>query len=529
MSITDHLAKCTRVRDPASRGPFMVAPVSETGRARTVFILLSLGSLMCLLAALGDVVCTWSDASQTYICSGEGSQVVIGGGGPSGGSPVVTNDLGSCTNCSAISPQALALLADDLDAMRDFVFDDAGDILSSCYDLREYLQSKADEIGTFHLVPVGTIGDMRTDATNYMYTVTNAQTDAMKAAWGSLGAISAAQKNTGMAHACNAVYYYANNSVLPTINRSFSALYDIEQRADTIQSVTVPNNGTGAIDGIVADMRAGAVACRNCGDGDGGGDGCGGTNTTMWCTFEQGEAMKSLLSEMSNYLASCSAKLASISNYTYEAWQAIRSGLFTDYTAIPDSSTLGDTWQNVYLAGSETSWGYAPTNILSRIELLLYGISGVGTNENPFASISTNGVFGSFDQSYANLESSLNLTTDWDDTDTKSFGNAVVSFFRAFEVHNEPLYVDTELIPRVNLSEQRRDGTSTQQVIVPSIHVGEESLSAFNSMQSISRAGFSILYAFGSATLVFMFWMGYIHKATKFIKWITMIVQNFLQ
>lgn len=471
-----------------------------------------IATLLLTLTLHAEVICIWD--GNGYTCSGSGTQVNVIGGGEL--APVVTNGVGVCTNCAAISPDQLCSLADQIEERAGYIKEATDNIMDKAYTVQQSIDEHRDEISTYRTFGYRNVPGVISTITNYAYYTNNAQAYAMRYA----GAPASGSYNTNnlstspswMAVAGNAVYYYANNTVVPQLNQYYQDISDISGQA------AIANNAAWVItEDLLPELREGCTACQS-GTGSGGGGGSsGGTNSNVtvtgdWCTFDQGEAIKRLLSELSNYVARCEGRLLGISNNTAIIIQSIKDAFYSPYNAIPEYAGLGgQTWQDVYLQGADTPWGYESTNYLARIELLLYGLSGVGTNST----------FMGEDEDFSQAEQNLNalknslggIRSDADGTQAETLGQAVVNFFNAFTPTTKALDDGDELIPEIPYS------LGGQEYMVPGINATGRNVQLYNTLQPFVRGTCTALYCFIGALSVFFYWRWFAEKCVAFSKW----------
>lgn len=509
--------KKPRVRGPNFSGLYTFARVKKFGTRAVACVSLFLSVSLSPLCCFSDVSCSWDGTSWT--CSGEGSGIVVGPGGSGGGvlppETVITNYIGVCTNCSNIAPSDLRDLVDAAKGQNAQLAEYAAELQRKADSHKESIESNLTEIATYQTWTVPSV------ATNYAFSTQNSQAEGMRQVFNS-ALQTGNTRNYQTMGAGNGIYYYANNSVAPHLQ----AQADFCDTAWSYAGAIISESQV--LDATLDTIRAGAVECM--GDANSPTNDPSGTVSGNWCTKDQGNAITNLLNELKAYLKKVDDRLVAQTNYQRECRDIIRSGLFTDYNAIPPLSQLGGNWQEIYLDGNETNWGYQPTNILARIELLLYGMSQVGTNQTAFSdeSISSTEAAESFDDAKDNLTTTFSsLTTDLDGRPYQSLGDSLIGFFRSFEYRPQPLYADTTLIDSFTVSEQSRDGSLTR-VVVPAIRVGAETVGVFNSMSRISSTMFTAIYLVFYGYMVFLFWRGYSLLAVKFFQWIIQIIQSFL-
>lgn len=490
-------------------------PIEGRGKSFPLMIVTLLFTI-CLQA---EVICIWD--GNGYTCSGSGTQVNVIGGGEL--APVVTNGVGVCTNCASISPDQLCALADQIETQAGYIKQATDNVMDKASGVQSLIDEQRDEISTYRTFGYRNVSGIIYNITNYAFNTDNAQAAAMRHAGapasGGYDTNSISSAPMSMAIAGNAVYYYANNTVLPQLNQYYQDASDISGEA------AIANSAAWSItDELLPELREGCTACQ-AGTGSGGGGSSGGTNsngavTGDWCTYDQGEAIKRLLSELSNYVARCEGRLLGISNNTAIIIQSIKDAFYSPYNAIPEYAGLGgQTWQDVYLQGADTPWGYEATNYLARIELLLYGISGVGTNNEAFAELTDQ--MEDTDSAIDNIRAQLGtLRSDASGQQAQTLGQAIVNLFDAFTPTASELSSGTELMPSTTYS------INGQEFEVPQIIAQGGAISTFNSIQSVTRAVATAIYGIAGAFAIFLYWRWFADKAIFFSKWAVELVST---
>lgn len=460
-------------------------------------------ALFAALHATADVRCIWD--GQTYVCSGEGSRVEVIGGGSS--EPVVVTNLwGVCTNCVAMSPYYCNLLRTYIESELDSARSELYYVRSTASDVLLFVTNTVADISTFRRFTQSSNSASEISAalialTNYVFSVSNTQTALVSAYISSQVPLGSSLRNSLVVGYNNGIYDYAQ-IVAPNFSIQKSNLLYIIQNSDEVDynlrslSVIVDDN----------------LVCDECqveyepGGSPGGGSG-GGSDTGRWCTEEQGEAIKSLLGDLKTWAERQHAQVVAISNYVRASYETLRSGLYSDYTAIP----RGEDWQNLYLNGQPTGWGYDPTNIIQRIEVLLYGISGIATN-TPSLDDTTPSAEDTVDDL---SDATASIATDADGTAASTLGNAVVNFFRAFSPHTKNYQGGEEIIAEVSI----KVGDDTHYV--PAMRLGSSGflVDTMTVVRTFVNGLCSVLFWVGGAFVIFRFWAWFSAWCIRLSKW----------
>ena len=387
---------------------------------------LAIAAAVSTFAASAVVQCVWDNNSGTYICSGEGSLVTVIGGGD--GDVVVTNVVGVCTNCVAMSPEYVR-------SWKSTALDEIGFIDSELSQARRLAQTVTNDLNAVAHAADGLdyySGNYQSalDRNSFIesHIIPNSNTLVYASAASAFNLNSTGDifpVGSGAGRVCavigcwNGALAYANQ-VAPTARDSIDNAEQIEGIVGYVVDERLPTMRV-----IIGDLSDEECTAQ----WDGGGEGSGATTNSLsgnWCTYDQGEAIKQLLADLKEWGRQAVVRLTAISNFTQQTVQTLRSGLFSDYSAIPQEMD----WQTVYLQGQPTAWGYDPTNILQRLEMLVYGISGIGTNSTAF----TTDDYPDEENAAEAITNALDLTTDAAaaQAGANTLGNALVDFFDLF-------------------------------------------------------------------------------------------------
>lgn len=464
--------------------------------------------LFAAFSASADVICVWNGSS--YDCSGDGTRVQVVGGG-SGGEPVqlvVTNFWGVCTNCVSMSPSECEQLKSDLD---DYVHWAESDLSSARYyadNVRAYLGTVYVDIDSFQRCrPMGVSGSSSVSEwvpfTNYLFSVDNSQTSLVKSQPG-LSVANTPYSRARYIIYNDGIYDYAQNLKSEfrdqenNLDYSIEYMYYVSERLDSISS------------------KVAEIECTECqpeyqpggSSGGGSGGGSGVLTNGNWCTFEQGEAIKGLLGDLRKWAERQHGQLSAISNYVKSSYETLHSGLYSDYNSIP----RGEDWQTLYLEGQPTGWGYDPTNILQRIEVLLYGISGISTNVEERLEDTTPDA----ESTAEDINNSVaSVVTDADGTAATTLGGAVVDFFKAFSPRTKDYSGGEEILAEVQYS------VGSESFYVPAVRLGSSGflVDTMSAVKSFVSGFCSVLFWCGGAFAIFRFWIFFAGWCIKLSKW----------
>ena len=310
----------------------------------------------------GSLTVTWIDENTVQV-SGYGN-----GGGD------YTNSLGSCTNCLAISPAEMAALKAQLISSINGCKSLTETINNAAYDAVLEVIRRKDEILTFQrFTDIPSTSSSTTsqfqEFTNYVYSVENSQTLLDRSHKPSAGASQTYARNPWIGYN-NGIYDYATSVVYPSLSsigaNLDTVLFTNDQLSAQLDSLRFQVND------ITEESCSGSCAS----DG-------GGTNSTSCSScpcLEQWVALLDYVRHIDDDQHNRYIQLNQISNNVFnldnqfDSYAKLVSGvLYNDATIVVDDGA--NSWSNVYTTGHSDLYDYNKSNILQRIELLLFGIS----------------------------------------------------------------------------------------------------------------------------------------------------------
>lgn len=476
-----------------------------------LWVLAVAGFMVAVFKCFGAGLCVWN--GDGYVCNGSGSYVYVTGGGGGGGDVVITNIVGTCTNCVAMSPEYVrswkqSMTRSILDELHEL-----DNVRNSCYVALDILSpyTKKYPISGLELSQPGPI-------TNFVETTPGV-------------------KNSKPFKAANAVYDDYAPTLSVTILRRWIAAYDgaaysynevadsvIEStnyirkaERDTYAVQTRLSDLTGVIDQLseeecTAQWDGPASESPDYGSGPV-------TNQVNgdWCTYEQGQMMINTLNALEEWIDKEEKYLQSLTNWVSTVNYTIIANLNTTYNAIPDENGLSDTWQNIYLDGQPQPWGYQPTNILARIELLLYGLTGVGTNHTSVVDTEEAQEDGTDNMSDAVSDAVSEADFSRQQEQLSSIKDAMLRFCDAFYVEN-PNLSNARFTPEIRFRLQTTSGeefdTTFEPVTLPQSQVG-----TVEAIIETIRVACIVFYYVLMAYCVFSFWRTIAKYVVFSIKW----------
>lgn len=485
-------------------------------------VALTLGVTCPAMRAVG-AICTWNGAS--YTCNGEGGNYVVvsGGGGDGSDVPIViTNIVGTCTNCVAMSPEYVRNWKAEADGHLSFSLTELDRVRSS------YLSESIDRITPYTKKcdrgGLDLVDETRPTYSNFFVRV------GLKHPNGSGGPAKnkAAELVNGLGYsnvtgsglekymakysqydgAAAAFNEVADQAIIVTnrLRQAYDSIYQVQNRISTLKinlDDLSDEHCTAQWDGpssISPDHGSAIVTNQVSGD---------------WCTYEQGIMIIDTLQALEDWIDREEKYLQSVTNWISAVDSTIVANLNTSYGAIPSAENLGGDWRDVYLAGQRTQWGYEPTNILARMELLLYGLSGVGTNSTDVAEetgIDPTDADTAGDSAASALED-LSLDGSGPSGDFDTISDALGRFYRRFSSLTGAQFAGQQVSASysVEIGEQRYD--------VPAFQLDTQHSRIANTAQLMCRSFLVILYLLGAAYAGFRFYAVFLAFVVKYAKW----------
>lgn len=256
-----------------------------------------------------------------------------------------------------------------------------------------------------------------------------------------------------------------------------------------------------------------SVVCTSCSSsgssGGTGGDGSCGCNCSelLQSIYQEVLSTKQILTNSFNQLKKINDTLTLIKNAFY------------GHTGIKVTASDG-SWTNIYNSGIAFGFNYNKSNVLERIELLLYSLTSAnqtGTNYLSNASYSID-----------DLKSSLETGFDEFQTEFQSQKQTFVEFkdkftqlFNLFNPLGSNSFSPSAVVPQASIE----IGNFTGHVpdLVLSGYTGNSSVTSYI---DFLRHTIQVVYLLGSLFFVWRFYCFFFVKVTSFIKWASEIVNG---
>lgn len=327
--------------------------------------------LSILLCALGFVYTGRAVLDVEWI---DENTIRVWGTGDGGSQTVVTNWLGCCTNCTLITPAELTAGMQEITNKCEDIIIFSANIVSNALDLETLTLTEQNDIATFRrfgsTVSSATPSvDLGYSFTNYIQTTDNTQAilDRNYLGNGAIGVI--AVRRAALAYN-DGIYDYAKNRILPYLQTVY----------DTIQLIISDASDSSYTASQVKGIASRYIDLSQCPCGDDGGGGGGGVGgcSCAW-TAEQIMELLGYVDHIDKDQHKRFAQLAAMSNSVVnidlrmDSYAKLVSGvLYNDATIVVDDGE--NSWSNVYNTGHSQLYDYDKSNILQRIELLLYSL-----------------------------------------------------------------------------------------------------------------------------------------------------------
>lgn len=259
------------------------------------------------------------------------------------------------------------------------------------------------------------------------------------------------------------------------------------------------------------------------GGGGGGGTVSGGSCTNCVCK-EQLEAILKVLKGKTTIVEDETREVESIASTvdriktSFNAFRKYMKDIFEGHTHI----TITDgNWTNVYLTGHASGFDYNKSNVLERIELLLWSLTSLNTPSNTTSYLDgkeINGVGDAIDEGLDSLKSDIVYATN----NIAGFHSSLVRLVSALQ----PIGSSDGGFSRTFLGHTEFELGDTH-FDVPDLVADYDNLSDAQGFFDALRLSFQVLYLAGSAYCIWVFWAFALNKTLVFVKWAGEIMTAF--
>lgn len=418
---------------------------------------------LCL--AFGAVECH-PNGDGTWTCSGEGSSYQP---------TIVTNVVGVCTNCVAMSPEECQEIKSLIRAKSNSILYNLSDLLmhrSFVVESVSYLREEGEYFADSVPSSVPFMEDTLYPELDYVQTVLD---DILLSDY------------KGIEREVNGITEYVNTLNCDSCTASF----------DGPPTNSVPAGGGGTVSG---------GSCTNC------------------VCKEQLEAILKVLKGKTTIVEDETREVESIASTvdriktSFNAFRKYMKDIFEGHTHI----TITDgNWTNVYLTGHASGFDYNKSNVLERIELLLWSLTSLNTPSNTTSYLDgkeINGVGDAIDEGLDSLKSDIVYATN----NIAGFHSSLVRLVSALQ----PIGSSDGGFSRTFLGHTEFELGDTH-FDVPDLVADYDNLSDAQGFFDALRLSFQVLYLAGSAYCIWVFWAFALNKTLVFVKWAGEIMTAF--
>lgn len=417
--------------------------------------------------------------------------------------------LGSCTNCLAISP-------DEMRAIKSRISDlliDAETLASGCFFFAVQItnrisQSLIDISGfrRFTDAPDSTPTSSDFDLfTNYVFSVDNTQTSLDR----SIILQNGASARRAAISYNNGIYDYATTVVSPDLSASYAdALSILDSEDELLSKIRTIGN-------VVNDITE--ESCQSCGGGG------STTNCTSSCPCEeQWDALLDYVRHIDEDQHKRHLQLNQISNNVFnidkqfDSYAKLISGvLYNDATIVVDDGE--NSWSNVYRRGYSDLYDYDKSNILQRIELLLFGVS-YNTSTNWGNSVdSVENTSDELKDNFTTAEQTIREQSDSLKDDVELIEEKFTTFVNRLNFFGSGHLGEFSLIDPVTVFE-------AYTFEVGSVRFASD----LGTLQQVSRTCFQIFYWVSAVLFMIWFWWSFIRFIINHVFTLVKFLNNLL-
>lgn len=271
------------------------------------------------------------------------------------------------------------------------------------------------------------------------------------------------------------------------------------------------------------------------GDDIGGG---GGPDAYNWCTVEQGAAIIELIRKTQDEVKTIKTDLQLFSDAMTTTVSNLVAGSFfyTDYGGFVNdgfyvrinNDGTNVNWKQFYRLGSltESVPGYNPSNIMHRIELLLFGLSGAGDDETEIPSKYHDQDFDEFatdaSSSVTNMIETFVAQADQHRTRAESLKDSFLTFIQSFSSLRGKNALESSDV----FTPQFQFTVGGQSVDVPSITLGDnnETIPVVQRIGNLFHGFCSFIFYIGGAFILWRYWSWFSVWVFRFCKWASEII-----
>lgn len=454
-----------------------------------------------------------------------GPNVVVVSGEGNGEYPavVITNLIGYCTNCIAASPEQIINIKGTVNDLVANIRDDTRFITNQCNVLQFQVDENLNDIAHFYKVnsaiDSSTVKASMLVITNLIYH--NQLVSTQKTLTQSfLESYDIKNANTSRAVIgyFNGIYDYGQSQVSSYNNLSY-------ELSRIKSSATRANEDVGNISHLVNEIPTELCTEITYLPGYIPGEGDSSTTNVPGIGLEQLDTILEYLRHIdddqhtrSNQLSYISTNLVILSERTHATYELLRMSLFNDATIVTDDGA--NSWSNVYNSGKSQLYDYNRSNILQRIELLLYGVSGINSEVETDTE--------SYEQSMQIIETSLQesqqqLTSSLQSHSQKlsTIGDSLKGFFQSASFLGQGS-IAYSILPSVSITIGR------DNFDVHTLGMDEAQHSTVQSFCGFVRIAFQVIFHVTGIILIFVYYKWFISACNKLFRWLWDLINGML-
>lgn len=422
---------------------------------------------------------------------------------------VVTNYIGTCTNCVAISRFDLDRLCDSIDTSIDGIRSQIANINYLIQDCRFQINDEQADISKFDKFFGTTSAQIQEELVNLQPSTQKTLTTAFLNNELS-GSTSIVNLRRLVAYN-NGIYDYATQRINPALSN-----YDISLSSISA-SVSVVSNHVDTIENVNVQLKAVPI-CSNEPQfvaPTNGHSGCSWTVEQCSTVVSVLSDMKTLLGDQFKTIIAISNHVASIDSSFASYAEFIKNALFQSGGTIRLSD--GEDWETVYNLEHADGYDYNHSNILQRIELILYGLT--RTNSTDTISGDADPVDGA--------ETAISDIQYASDSANQQIVNKFSSAEDTFRSINEKW---RQIMLRFSGLNQQSSGTAfrlfsfernnSNDNWLDDVYLSSDDMDTISRARAFTRPAFTIVYWFAAAVIVWTFYTRVFTYIWKAIQWI---------
>lgn len=455
-----------------------------------------------------------------------GPNVVVVSGDGNGEHPsvVITNVIGYCTNCIAATPEDIINIKGRVAGLVQNIKSDTSFIINKCNDIQTRIDNRNDDVSKFYRVNADATTSSATAGftviTNLIYNnpLESNQKSLTRDFIQSFNDLWNAQKSRLVIGYFDGIYDYAHS-----LDSAYSQLsIDVE----AIKSAaTRANDDVGNVGALVEQIpqelctEITYLPTYTPGEGD------SSTTNVPGIGLEQLDTILEYLRHIdndqhtrSNQLSYISTNIVVLYDRTEATYELLRMSLFNEATIVTDDGQ--NSWSNVYNSGTSQLYDYNRSNILQRIELLLYGVSGINSTVDTDTE--------SYERSMQEIESSLEnskqqLTASLQGHQQKlsTIGDSLKGFFQSASFLGTGS-IAYSILPSVSIT------IGQENFDVQTLGMDEAQHSTVQGFCGFVRIAFQVIFHITGIILVFVYYRWFIAACNKLFRWLWDLINGML-